>query len=130
MLATALNTEAVEKLYFNMFPIAKEPYFKRLLLFVTYETIKTNNKITLNKLCWHLNVSYEFTKEDISIAIAALYNSNLFGSINKHAPNRSRKEGVLHLSVKTDCTETIDSWLNDVKTLHPEFNQISAKTVI
>lgn len=125
----AIDVEDIEKLYFNMFPIAKEDHFKRLLLFVTYETIKMNNRITANKLSWHLNVSYEFSKEDIAIAIAALYNPMLFGAVNKISPRRSRKEGVAHLSVKTDCVDTINNWIEEVKTKHPEFKTISAKTV-
>ena len=120
------NVCELEKLYFSLFPTTSAESFRKLLLFVVYSTIKNNDGITLNKLQWSLNSDFSFEETDVDITVNALSNKRIFGAISKFHINRRKgkqdSRDVVHLRLRKDNSNVIDSWIVKMLTEHPEYS--------
>jgi len=128
----ALSAEDAEKLYFNSFPVVRPDEYKRQLLYLTYATIKENVRITTNKLAWYLDTHFSFVEADVQIAVNALSNSAMYGTVTKFvlpaAPNRKR---AIQLSLKpTEGSTIINEWMDLVLKTNPEFASLVAPTIV
>jgi len=117
-----------EQLYFSMFPVDSTPKFRRFLLYVVYTTIKENSGITTNKIQWKLDNDYALKVADIEIAINALSNPRIFNAVSKfHLKQKAGEEKqVIHLRLRRNRQELIQSWMDRVLEDFPEYAEMNS----